>query len=106
MQAELQDDGSVARKVPLECSDTFEAMLPDVLADKSFWNALRFQELRPNAHRQNLLVVRPVMNSNVSTLRQSQHRSPEKIVSEFLRIGRLEGMNHAALGIEAGHHVL
>ncbi len=58
-----------------------------------------------HANDQHLFVIRTVEDADLAALRHDFVRAPEVAVVEFLSARGLEGMNVAALRIEAGHDV-
>ena len=69
----------------------------------SFWRAEQFLV---HTYGQHFLVMRAIENTDASVCRQPLRHTPEEIVLQFLRTRLLEGMNLAALRIDAAHHVL
>jgi hypothetical protein len=57
-------------------------------------------------YRQHFLIMRAVEDADAPALRQVFIDSPEEIVGELLDTRRLEGVDGAALRIDARHHVL
>jgi hypothetical protein len=55
---------------------------------------------------EHLLVVAPVENANVTAIRQVFHAAPEVIMVKFISTRGLEGIQLAALRVDARHDVL
>jgi hypothetical protein len=77
-----------------------------VLAHERIGEALGLEELRMHAGHHDFLVVRAVEDADPAALRARGVGPPEEVVVELVRVRRLEGVHVAALGIDAGHHVL
>ena len=107
MQEEFDDPGAVPVEVLLEVHDGAIPSLPDgpVVAQLGR-ESLAVENLRMHAGDQHLLVIGPVEDADVPPFRQAVRRAPEKIMSQLLGARRLEAENLAALGIDAGHHML
>src|SRR5262245_50401066 len=59
-----------------------------------------------NANDQRLLVIAPVEDPDAAAFGQAFDAAPEEVVTEVFGRGRLERVDLAALGVDAGHHVL
>ena len=93
-------------EVALEGADVLEALVPDLLGDQLRRQLLLGEELRVHAHDQRLLVVAAVEDADAAALGQALHAAPEVVVVEILAGRRLEGVDLAALRVDAGHDVL
>src|SRR5258708_22053197 len=83
MQKELADNGSPAQHVPFKAADILETLVPQLFPNDRRRQFLRAQNLRMHAHYQYLFVIRPVKDSDVSTLGQTASRAPQKIMLQF-----------------------
>jgi hypothetical protein len=63
------------------------------------------QHPRHRVYDQNLLVIGPVENPDVSAARQASGGVPEKIMRQLLLARLLETMNLAPLRIDSAHYV-
>jgi hypothetical protein len=90
----------------LETPDALEAMLPDCLPHEAWRQLLARQQVRMDAHHQNLLVVRTIENADTPSLRQAHRRSPKEIMIDLLRARSLERVDDTTLRIDARHDVL
>src|SRR5262249_20575537 len=106
VQEELEDQRAALREVTLESADALEALVPDVLRHQLARQALARQHLRMHPRNQHILVVRAVEDADAPALRQRLGDAPEKIMIELFGARLLEGMDLAALRIDARHHVL
>ena len=64
------------------------------------------EQLRVDAHDQDLFVVRAIEDADAAAFRQVLEGPPEKVVVEVLGAGLLERRHLAALGVDARHDVL
>ena len=106
MEEEFANHGAVPRHVLLKASNVLEAFVPQVLRNELVWNSLVLQQLRMDPDDEHLFVIRPIEDTDVTTLRQTHGRAPEKIVLQLLRRRLLEGVHLATLRIDARHNVL
>ena len=107
MQEELQDQRAVAREMALERADVLEALLPDVLVDEFARQLLTRQEspdgrARPALPRSSERLKMPMRPRSGSAM-AVRHR---KSWSSSSRARRLEGVDLAALRVDARHDVL
>ena len=65
-----------------------------------------FQNLTVDAHHQYLLVIRPIEDADLASLRQALRRSPEVVVVQFFRRRRLERPDIHSQRIHPRHDVL
>ena len=105
-QVEFEHHRAVAHEVMLEGADLLEAMLPDILAGSAGRQVLPLQQVRMHPHRQHLLVMGAVEDSNAATGGNVLTGPPQKIVRQLFGTGCFERMHFAALRIDAGHHML
>src|SRR5215469_15973996 len=106
MQEKLNDDDAIADEISFKRANVLEALLPNALGNQGRWNSLLCQKFRMYADHQRFLVIAPVENADVSAIRQGFHAAPEIIVIEVLGRRRLEGIDLAALGVDARQDVL
>src|SRR5215475_814000 len=106
MEEELANDDAVAREVALKATDVLKAFFPNVLRDQAGWKLLPREKLRMHAHNQRFLVIAAIENANAAALRQTFHATPQVIVVQVFAGGGLEGIDLAALRIDARHDML
>src|SRR5438093_1085091 len=107
MEEELEDARSVAMQVVFQPGDRAKPLLPDrVRVEEIVGQLFGAQDLRMHAHDQHLLVIRTVEDADATALGQETRGAPEKIMLQLLGARVLEAEHLAALGIDAGHHVL
>ena len=97
VQKELADHRAVARQVPLEAANIFEAFFPDVLRHQRRRKLLALEHLGMHAHDQHLFVIRAVENPDVPALGQMLRRTPQEIMLQFGLRWHLERVHLATL---------
>ena len=85
--------------------DLAVAALPDVVAPRARRELLALEDLRVDAHDEDVLVVRPVEDRDLAARRQLLRVAPEVVVVELLRRRRPEAVDDDALRVHAAHHV-
>ena len=68
-------------------------------------NSLAAQDFRVNSGDQNLLIIRAVEDSDLSTWRQLLARAPQVIMGQIDGRGHLETIDVDALRVDTRHHV-
>src|ERR1700686_5893049 len=106
MQEKLDHRNAIPCEVALESIDIFKALLPDMFRYQRLRQLFVFQNLTVDAHHQYLLVIRPIEDADLASLRQALRRSPKVAVVQFFRRRRLERPDIHSQRIHPRHDVL
>src|SRR4029450_11331070 len=106
MEKEFPHDNTVPRQVSLEIAYVFETLFPNLFADQSWRQFLLRQKFGMHPDDEHLFIITTIKDSDLTTIRQALHASPEIIVVQVLARGRFEGIHLATLWISPLHDVL
>src|SRR5579859_2565128 len=91
----------------LQIHDRAKAAFPDrFLVEELLRNPFAAENLGMNSDDEHFLVVGPVEDADLPSLRKGDRRPPKEIVTQFRGARMLETEYLATLGIDSGHHVL
>src|SRR5438445_845035 len=107
VEEELDDPGPVAVEMVLQVHDGPIALPPQALpVERFFRQFLALESLRMDANDEDFLVIRAIKDADPAAFVQAAGGSPKEIVLQLLGARMFETEDLAALGIDAGHHVL